>query len=127
MNLVIIESPNKTKKIAALLGDRSEVLATQGHFRDLPEKERGVDLWTPTKNILAGTRLLAILLRHYQGDLISALVAYNARAAAALHADSAQWGNAPVPAPRSCFLRRLSEREWNTVNSRDLSDARGCQ
>ena len=37
------------------------------------------DLWDPTKNILAGTRLLAVLLRHYRGDVISALVAYNAR------------------------------------------------
>jgi soluble lytic murein transglycosylase-like protein len=36
-------------------------------------------LWLPTENILAGTRLLAVLLRHYQGDVISALVAYNAR------------------------------------------------
>jgi soluble lytic murein transglycosylase-like protein len=35
-------------------------------------------LWTPTMNILAGTRLLAVLLRHYQGDVISTLVAYNA-------------------------------------------------
>ena len=38
-----------------------------------------LDLWDPTKNILAGTRLLAVLLRHYRGDVISALVAYNAR------------------------------------------------
>jgi soluble lytic murein transglycosylase-like protein len=37
------------------------------------------DLWDPAKNILAGTRFLAILLRYYRGDLISALVAYNAR------------------------------------------------
>jgi hypothetical protein len=37
-------------------------------------------LWNPRKNILAGTRLLAVLLRHYQGDVISALVAYNTRA-----------------------------------------------
>jgi soluble lytic murein transglycosylase-like protein len=36
-------------------------------------------LWSPAANILAGTRLLAVLLRHYQGDVISALVAYNAR------------------------------------------------
>jgi soluble lytic murein transglycosylase-like protein len=35
-------------------------------------------LWTPATNILAGTRLLAILLRHYRGDVISTLVAYNA-------------------------------------------------
>jgi soluble lytic murein transglycosylase-like protein len=37
------------------------------------------DLWDPAKNILAGTRLLAVLLRYYRGDLISVLVAYNSR------------------------------------------------
>jgi soluble lytic murein transglycosylase-like protein len=37
------------------------------------------DLWDPAKNILAGARLLAVLLRYYRGDLISALVGYNAR------------------------------------------------
>jgi len=36
------------------------------------------ELWDPTRNILAGTRLLAVLLRHYQGDVISTLIAYNA-------------------------------------------------
>jgi soluble lytic murein transglycosylase-like protein len=36
-------------------------------------------LWRPADNILAGVRLLAVLLRHYQGDVISALVAYNGR------------------------------------------------
>jgi soluble lytic murein transglycosylase-like protein len=36
-------------------------------------------LWKPRENILAGVRLLAVLLRHYEGDVISALVAYNAR------------------------------------------------
>ncbi len=40
-------------------------------------KER--DLWVPEKNILAGVRLLAVLLKFYKGDVISALVAYNAR------------------------------------------------
>ena len=37
------------------------------------------DLWHPARNILAGVRLLAVLLRHYDGDVVSALVAYNAR------------------------------------------------
>lgn len=37
------------------------------------------DLWEPATNILAGARLLAVLLRHYRGDVVSALVAYNAR------------------------------------------------
>ena len=35
-------------------------------------------LWTPATNVLAGTRLLAVLLRHYRGDVVSTLVAYNA-------------------------------------------------
>ena len=38
------------------------------------------ELFVPERNILAGTRLLAVLLRHYQGDLVSTLVAYNAGA-----------------------------------------------
>jgi len=37
------------------------------------------ELWDPDKNLLAGVRLLAVLLKHYQGDVISALVGYNAR------------------------------------------------
>lgn len=37
------------------------------------------ELFDPAKNILAGVRLLAVLLRHYRGDVISALTAYNAR------------------------------------------------
>lgn len=42
----------------------------------------GVDdqhLFDPAQNLFGGTRLLAVLLRHYEGDVISALVAYNAR------------------------------------------------
>jgi len=37
------------------------------------------ELFDPRRNVLGGVRLLAVLLRHYEGDLISALVAYNAR------------------------------------------------
>jgi hypothetical protein len=37
------------------------------------------ELWEPNKNILAGVRLMAVLLKYYQGDVISALTAYNAR------------------------------------------------
>lgn len=40
---------------------------------------RPEDLFDPTQNIRAGVRLLAVLLDHYRGDVISALVAYNAR------------------------------------------------
>lgn len=35
------------------------------------------DLWEPRWNILAGVRLLAALLKHYDGDVIATLVAYN--------------------------------------------------
>lgn len=39
----------------------------------VPEAE----LFIPSRNILAGVRLLAALLKHYRGDVVSALVAYN--------------------------------------------------
>ncbi len=35
------------------------------------------ELFVPSRNILAGVRLLAALLKHYRGDVVSALVAYN--------------------------------------------------
>lgn len=47
------------------------------------------ELWVPRLNVLAGVRLLAALLRHYEGDVIAALVAYNSGPKAKL---------APVPA-----------------------------
>lgn len=40
--LVIVESPNKTKKLSAVLGGQFRVVASVGHVRDLPEKEIGV-------------------------------------------------------------------------------------
>ncbi|MDP1918899.1 MAG: lytic transglycosylase domain-containing protein [Myxococcales bacterium] len=35
------------------------------------------ELWVPRLNVLAGVRLLAVLLKHYEGDVIASLVAYN--------------------------------------------------
>jgi soluble lytic murein transglycosylase-like protein len=35
------------------------------------------ELWVPRLNVLAGVRLLAALLKHYQGDIVATLVAYN--------------------------------------------------
>jgi soluble lytic murein transglycosylase-like protein len=37
------------------------------------------ELFDPRRNVLGGVRLLAVLLRHYEGDVVSVLVAYNAR------------------------------------------------
>ncbi|MDR1397144.1 MAG: type I DNA topoisomerase [Desulfarculales bacterium] len=42
MNLVIVESPGKTKKIQSILGNAYRVMASVGHVRDLPLKEIGV-------------------------------------------------------------------------------------
>ncbi len=44
MKLLIVESPNKVKKIAAILGDGWTVMASSGHIRDLPRQELGLDL-----------------------------------------------------------------------------------
>jgi DNA topoisomerase-1 len=42
MNLMIVESPNKVKKIKSLLGPGWDVAASVGHVRDLPQKSLGV-------------------------------------------------------------------------------------
>ncbi len=44
--IVIVESPKKAKEIQKFLGKEFTVKATVGHFKDLPEKEMGVDLKT---------------------------------------------------------------------------------
>lgn len=41
--LIIVESPNKTKKIEAYLGAGYKVMASVGHIRDLPVNEMGVE------------------------------------------------------------------------------------
>ncbi|SNZ06327.1 DNA topoisomerase-1 [Persephonella hydrogeniphila] len=42
--IVIVESPKKAREIQKFLGKDFSVKATVGHFKDLPEKEMGVDL-----------------------------------------------------------------------------------
>ncbi len=42
--IVIVESPKKAREIQKFLGKDFTVKATVGHFKDLPEKEMGVDL-----------------------------------------------------------------------------------
>jgi len=44
MNLVIVESPTKSKTLKQFLGKKYQVLATYGHIRDLPENEFGIDI-----------------------------------------------------------------------------------
>ncbi len=43
-NLIIVESPTKTKTISKILGKNYKVLASKGHLRDLPKSQFGVDL-----------------------------------------------------------------------------------
>lgn len=43
MKLLIVESPNKIKKLKSLLGSEYEVAASVGHIRDLPSKELGIN------------------------------------------------------------------------------------
>lgn len=43
MKLMVVESPNKVKKIAAILGDGWEVMASAGHVRDLPKNDLGIE------------------------------------------------------------------------------------
>ncbi len=43
-NLVIVESPAKVKTIKKFLGSNYEVMASNGHLRDLPKSTMGVDI-----------------------------------------------------------------------------------
>ena len=43
-NLVIVESPSKAKTIKGYLGKNFEVVASNGHIRDLPKSQLGVDV-----------------------------------------------------------------------------------
>ncbi len=56
MQLVIVESPTKAKKLRSYLGEEYEVQASVGHIRDLPKSGLGVDVendFAPTYEVSA--------------------------------------------------------------------------
>jgi soluble lytic murein transglycosylase-like protein len=79
-------------------------------------------LHQPRENIRAGVRLLAILLRHYRGDIISTLVAYNARPRR-LFDRIPQNGETPVYVRR--VLARIRSFAPDAPASRPRADALG--
>ena len=52
MNLIIIESPNKIKKLKSILSSDYEIIASVGHMFDLPKKDLGIDLDTFDVNLV---------------------------------------------------------------------------
>lgn len=57
MKLIIIESPNKIKKLASFLSSDYKVVATKGHCIDLPTKSLAIDIkngFKPTYTIIPG-------------------------------------------------------------------------
>ena len=59
---MIVESPNKTKKLEAILGDGYKVLSTSGHLEELPTGRIGVD-------VIGGFRMLFVFKEGKQGHI----------------------------------------------------------
>ena len=55
-NLVIVESPSKATTIKKFLGSTYEVVASNGHVRDLPKSTLGIDIELSLIHISEPTR-----------------------------------------------------------------------
>ena len=44
LDLLIVESPTKTKTLKKFLGRKFKIMATKGHIIDLPKSKLGVDV-----------------------------------------------------------------------------------
>ena len=54
--LVIVESPAKVKTIKKFLGSNYTVMASNGHVRDLPKSQLGIDVEHDLSQIYYNTR-----------------------------------------------------------------------
>lgn len=66
MNLVIVESPTKARKLTKFLGKDYKVEASVGHIRDLPKSELGVDVekdFEPTYTVSSDKNKVATKLK----------------------------------------------------------------
>jgi len=65
-NLLIVESPSKSRTIRSYLGDEFLVLASVGHIKDLPKNQLGVDIeknFQPEYEIIKGKEKIIKQLR----------------------------------------------------------------
>lgn len=84
------------------------------------------DLFDPRNNVLGGVRFLAILLRHYDGDVVSTLVAYNARPRAP-YAPLPRNGETPAYVFRVLArLRAFDARQVTGSGTSSVSTLRGA-
>jgi soluble lytic murein transglycosylase-like protein len=94
----------------------------KGLMQLMPDTARRVgisaaDLFEPRLNLMGGVRLLAVLLRHYEGDVMSTLVAYNARPRA-LFAPLPRNGETPRYVSRVLDRMRWFDRELRARQGR---------